>query len=475
MGLPAHQTFTLTVLPKPPTITNVSPNTGPNSGGTSVTITGTGFTGATNVYFGGVPATSFIVNSATSITAVSPANVAGTVDIQVGTIGGFNDIVPADHFTYLGGPTVTGVSPTSGPSGGGTTVTISGTNLLGATGVSFGGVAATTVFNNTSTSLLVVSPPHVNGTVDIVVTTQGGSSATSAADHFTYITAPLVSGVSPNSGPVTGATSVTITGTDLNGATAVAFGGTAAASFTVNSATSITAVTPADAAGTVDVVVTTPAGTSIITGADQFTFTKVNQTITFGAITDKTISQSPLSVSATALVRTRSELHHDDPPGVHRGRHQRRDDHLRRGRHLHGRSRPGRQRHIQRGAVGAAVVQHRQGRPDHHVPVAPEPHARAVAGHGLGDRDLRARGDVHVATPSVCTTGGTNGSTVTLVAAGTCTVKADQAGNATFNAAPSVQQSFTVSKVSQTISFGSIVDKTLASRRSRFRRRRRRA
>ena len=96
------------------------------------------------------------------------------------------------------------------------------------------------------------------------------------------MTAPVVTAVSPVSGPVTGATSVTITGTDLNGATAVSFGATAAASFTVNSATSITAVSPAHAAGTVDVVVTTPTGTSPTSGADQFTFLKLNQTITFG-------------------------------------------------------------------------------------------------------------------------------------------------------------------------------------------------
>ena len=65
------------------------------------------------------------------------------------------------------------------------------------------------------------------------------------------------------------------------------------------------------------------------------------------------------------------------------------------------------------------------------------------------------------ATPSVCTAGGTNGATITLVANGTCTVEADQAGNAIYNAAPAVQQNFSVSKASQTISFGTLADKTL--------------
>jgi outer membrane lipoprotein-sorting protein len=82
--------------------------------------------------------------------------------------------------------------------------------------------------------------------------------------------APTVTNVSPNTGSTTGGTSVTVTGTNLTGATAVSFGRTAAAAVVVNSATSITATSPAEAAGTVDVTVTTPGGTSATTSADQF-------------------------------------------------------------------------------------------------------------------------------------------------------------------------------------------------------------
>ncbi|MGO9660484.1 MAG: hypothetical protein ACLP7F_19295, partial [Acidimicrobiales bacterium] len=64
------------------------------------------------------------------------------------------------------------------------------------------------------------------------------------------------------------------------------------------------------------------------------------------------------------------------------------------------------------------------------------------------------------ATASVCTSGGTNGASITLVKAGTCTVEANQAGNATYNAAPEVSQSFTVSKASQTITFANPGTKT---------------
>ncbi|MBP0644734.1 IPT/TIG domain-containing protein, partial [Mycobacterium tuberculosis] len=83
------------------------------------------------------------------------------------------------------------------------------------------------------------------GTVDVTVTTVGGTSATGAADQYTYVAAPTVSSVNPTSGPGSGGTTVTITGTNFTGASAVAFGGTAAAGFSVVSATSITATSPA--------------------------------------------------------------------------------------------------------------------------------------------------------------------------------------------------------------------------------------
>jgi hypothetical protein len=84
---------------------------------------------------------------------------------------------------------------------------------------------------------------------------------------------PTVMRVEPNHGPPRGRTTVTITGTSFTEATSVKFGSTNAKSFTVNSATSITAVSP-NGKGTVDVTVATPAGTSPTSAADQFTFKK---------------------------------------------------------------------------------------------------------------------------------------------------------------------------------------------------------
>ena len=69
---------------------------------------------------------------------------------------------------------------------------------------------------------------------------------------------------------------------------------------------------------------------------------------------------------------------------------------------------------------------------------------------------------ISTTTPTICTAGGANGATITLIAAGICTVRADQAGNADFNAAPSVSHSFTVSKADQAISFPALSNTTLA-------------
>ena len=84
----------------------------------------------------------------------------------------------SDQYTYSSGPTVSSVSPTVGPTAGGTSVTVNGANLSGATAVTFGTTAGTgVVVNGGGTSLTVNSPAGVVGTVDVTVTTPGGTSA----------------------------------------------------------------------------------------------------------------------------------------------------------------------------------------------------------------------------------------------------------------------------------------------------------
>jgi uncharacterized protein YhjY with autotransporter beta-barrel domain len=98
---------TLTITAPRPTVTGVSPNAGPTSGGQNVVITGTGFTGTTGaggVKFGGTNATIYTVNSNTQIIAMSPANSAGTYDITVTNPGGTSATSAADQYTYVAPP-----------------------------------------------------------------------------------------------------------------------------------------------------------------------------------------------------------------------------------------------------------------------------------------------------------------------------------------------------------------------------------
>jgi hypothetical protein len=83
-----------------PAVAQLTPQSGPSAGGTSVAISGQGFTGATTVAFGGIVAPAFTVNSDTQITAISPPGV-GVVDVTVTTTGGVSPVTVADRFTYL--------------------------------------------------------------------------------------------------------------------------------------------------------------------------------------------------------------------------------------------------------------------------------------------------------------------------------------------------------------------------------------
>jgi hypothetical protein len=170
-------------------------------------------------------------------------------------------------------PTVTAVAPDGGPAKGGTKVTISGANLAGVTEVRFGAEKAKSFRLGAATTITAVAPAGAAGaSVNVIVVTADGESATSAADTFTYAGAPTVTKVSPDEGPVAGGTEVTISGTGFTDATKVGFG-KAKAKYTVTSATSITAEAPAQKkAGALDVVVTTKAGKSTTNAGDTFTY-----------------------------------------------------------------------------------------------------------------------------------------------------------------------------------------------------------
>ena len=168
-----------------PTVTEVSPNSGPEAGGNSVKISGANLANASDVSFSGTSSPAFTC-TATACTATAPAG-HGTVDVTVTIAAGTSGIVSADEYTYTPQPTITGVSPAAGPAAGGQTVIIKGANLGDVTEVNFGGQAAA-ILGCTDTSCSVTNPPG-SGTVNVVATAPApeGASPHTAAGTFTYL------------------------------------------------------------------------------------------------------------------------------------------------------------------------------------------------------------------------------------------------------------------------------------------------
>jgi hypothetical protein len=218
------------------------------------------------------------------------ASVALSADGETALMGGPTDNSrdgAAWAFTEQPVPTVTSVTPNEGPTTGETGVIITGTRLDQATTVQFGEASAGFKVKS-PTEIEAVSPPG-KGKVDVIVSSPAGASPSGLRDQFTYVSPkggkgvrPAVTNASPGEGPTAGGTVVTISGTNLTGATAVTFGSTGAKSFTVISATEVTAVSPARPPETVNLTVTTPAGTSPVTAAARFAFVEPRPTTTGG-------------------------------------------------------------------------------------------------------------------------------------------------------------------------------------------------
>jgi hypothetical protein len=186
-----------------PTIASLSPNSGTTLGGTAITISGTNLNDASSVTFGGVTATSIVLVSGTSITAVTPSGAEGPQTVAVTTPGG----TATASFTYLtNAPTITGVVPNSGTFNGGTTITLTGTNFTDASRVTIGGIAATsfTVVNATTITAVTASGP--DGLQSVAVTTP--ISTATKTNAFTYVI-PAPAGVAATDGASTSQVTVT--------------------------------------------------------------------------------------------------------------------------------------------------------------------------------------------------------------------------------------------------------------------------
>ncbi|MEK6373992.1 MAG: IPT/TIG domain-containing protein [Acidobacteriota bacterium] len=144
-------------------------------------------------------------------------------------------------------PQVSSLNPNSGPTAGGTTVTITGATFQSNATVKFGGVAATSVTVGSSTTIFATTPAHAAGAVDVLVTNPDAQSST-LTNGFTYVVppppAPTIASITPGSGSTSGNTLVTITGTNFRAGATVTIGGVPATNVTVVNATTITAMTP---------------------------------------------------------------------------------------------------------------------------------------------------------------------------------------------------------------------------------------
>ena len=241
--------YTVTA-PSPPTITAIAPPSGPV--GTVVTVTGTNFTGTTDLKLNGTSITGYTVVSSTEITfTVPPGATTGTVSV---TTPGGTATGPTYTVTTPQPPTITSFGPTSGPVG--TVVTVTGTNFTGTTSLKLNGgniTGYTVVDPNTIT--FTVPPGATSG--QISVTTPNGTATSTGS--YTVTVPPTITSFTPPSGPV--GTVVTVTGTGFTGTTDLKLNGTSVTGYTVVSNTQITFTVPSGATtGTVSV--TTPNGTA---------------------------------------------------------------------------------------------------------------------------------------------------------------------------------------------------------------------
>jgi hypothetical protein len=255
-----------------PVVTGVSLGLGTSAGGTRVTVFGSGFTGATSVSFGTTAAPTFRVVSDGEITTASPPSAPGQQHVSVTTAGGTSTRVDADLFTYVPPPAISGVTPSLGPPAGGTSVMINGFGFAHATSVSFGATPAVSFQVLSAGQIRAVVPAGSPGLAYIDVTTSGGRTTTGQGRAFSFVPRPAVTGIATSTGARWGGTRVTIFGSGFTGATSVSFGATRAASFHLNSAGEITAVSPPGSPGHRNISVTTAGGTSAAGARDRFTY-----------------------------------------------------------------------------------------------------------------------------------------------------------------------------------------------------------
>ncbi|MBL8923301.1 MAG: IPT/TIG domain-containing protein [Myxococcaceae bacterium] len=226
-------------------VTTVAPLAGPTTGGTVVTLTGSGFTGATEVRFGASPGAALTVTSDSSLTVASPAASAGAVDLTLVTPRGSWTVKRGFSYVDAAGPlAVFAAAPRLVLAGDSVTLVGQGLDAVGLT-VTIGGVPAVVGAQTPTTAVVTVPPRGAAPRRSDVIVTAGTSST--LTEGLTWRVA--ASAVTPANGPVAGGTAVTLTGSAIPADALVSIGALPAANVTVASETRLSAVTPRGAGG----------------------------------------------------------------------------------------------------------------------------------------------------------------------------------------------------------------------------------
>lgn len=257
-------------------ISTVVPASGPTLGGTTLTITGTGFTGGVVVLLGGVPSPAVTYLGPSMLTVRTPPGLPGVVPLVLRLPDGGVETRP-NAFTYEpGGLEVSSISPGGGRAVGGTTVRIAGNAFAYGASVMFGSVPAANAMVVNSTLIVATTPASAAGTVPIRVTNPGGGSA-SFASGFVFNSDPsvgagVISGITPATGSSLGGLQVTITGNGFSGGATVFFGGVPATDVLASGQSTVTARTPQNVAGPVTLTIVNSDGTTALL-PNAFTYT----------------------------------------------------------------------------------------------------------------------------------------------------------------------------------------------------------
>ena len=271
------------VFRKSPVITAISPDRGSIVGGESVSILGLQLTTVTSVVFRfscdceldktcEFEATIESVSDA-AVSILTPTgtedcpNPRGAVDVVVNTAIGSTEKPAGYTFVELPpAPELGPATPNRGSASGGDTILIRGRNLALTRTVTFGGTPAA-IAASEDTRLYVVTLPHDPGTVDLQVTTPSGTAT--APNAFTYVIRPQIQRLSPAQGTIAGGETVTIFGVGLENPSQVLFG-VEEATIASSDQGQITVVTPANAEGPADVIVTTAGGMAALLRAFDY-------------------------------------------------------------------------------------------------------------------------------------------------------------------------------------------------------------